>query len=167
MAQLNRMKYCVTQSGYSAQVGDGVISQSLDGGAPRYRRQIKGAVSTAGVQWVVDAGTYQYLMAFYRVWCRNPAQPFLCKLCIDNAPVEDYECYFASALKLDSKVAGVYTVTATLTVKRLKTNDAMDDLIVAFGNEDQNLAEFMNPLEQLVNVDLPDALENINKKIQG
>lgn len=158
MSELNRMKYCVTQSGYSAEIGDGVISQELDGGAPRYRRSLKGVMHTAGIQWIVDQAGYQYLMAFYRVWARNPAQPFLCQLCIDNAPVEDYECFFSGSPKLSGKTAKVYTVTATLRVKPLAVVDAMDDLIVALGNGEADFVSIKNPLEELVNERLPDAL---------
>lgn len=161
MAQLNRMKYCVTQSGYSVQIGDGVQSQELDGGAPRYRRTLKGTVHTANIQWVVQGGGYQYLMAFYRVWARNPSQPFLCQLCIDNATVEDYECFFASSPKLSGKEANVYTIAATLRVKPLTTSDAMDDMIVALANEDTSLYDIKNPLDELVNQKLPDALEKL------
>lgn len=161
MTELNRMKYCVSQSGYSVQLGDGVISQQLDGGAPRYRRALKSMVHTVAVQWVVQEAGYQYLMAFWRVWARCPSQPFLCKLCIDDAPVEDYQCYFSGSPKLAGKEANVYTVTATLTVRPLATNDDADDLLVAIGNQGVNLSEFLNPFEHLVNTDLPNALEDL------
>lgn len=163
MAELNRMMYCTTQSGYSAQIGDGVITQQLDGGAPRFRRALKGTVHSAAVQWVVQSAGYQYLMAFYRVWARNPSQPFLCKLCIDDAPVQDYECYFSGSPKLAGKEGSVFTVTATLIVKPLQTEDALDDLLVAAGNQNQDLSVLINPLEELVNTDLPNAMEGIKR----
>ncbi|PKF33432.1 hypothetical protein [Acinetobacter proteolyticus] len=159
---LNRMMYCSTQEGYSANIGDGVMSQILDGGADRYRKSLKGVMHTVSSRWVVQESGYQYLMAFYRVWARNPSQPFLAKICVDNAPVEDYECFFSGAPSLSSKVADVYTVTATLKVKPLPINEAMDDLIVGVGNEDSDLAQTLPSLEKLVNNDLPDALETHN-----
>ena len=79
---MNRLKYCVTQSGYTAKVGDGVISQKLDGGAST--SSLKNVSHTANVQWVVGEGGYQYLMAFYRVWRRTPSQPFIARLIIDD-----------------------------------------------------------------------------------
>lgn len=163
MTELNRMMYCTTQSGYSAQIGDGVITQQLDGGAPRFRRALKGTVHSAAVQWVVQSAGYQYLMAFYRVWARNPSQPFLCQLCIDDAPVQDYECYFSGSPKLAGKEGSVFTVTATLIVKPLQTEDALDDLLVAVGNQNQDLSVLMNPLEKLVNTNLPNAMEGIKR----
>lgn len=156
---LNRMMYCSTQEGYSANIGDGVMSQVLDGGADRYRKSLKGVVHTVSSRWVVQESGYQYLIAFYYVWARNPSQPFIAKLCIDNAPVEDYECFFNGSPTLSSKEANIYTVTANLKVKPLPRDDAMDDLIVGAGNEGGDLAGILNPLEKLVNEDLPDALE--------
>lgn len=159
---LNRMKYCSTQQSYSANIGDGVISQILDGGADRYRRSLKGVMHTVNSRWVVGEAGYQYMMAFYRVWARNPSQPFIAKLCVDNAPVEDYECFFSGAPTLSSKLSGVYTVTATLKVKPLLVNIDLDDIIIGVGNEGGDLAKILNPLEKLVNEDLPNALENFD-----
>jgi len=155
---LNRMKYCSTQQSYSANIGDGVISQILDGGADRYRRSLKGVVHTVSSRWVVGEAGYQYLMAFYRVWARNPSQPFIARLCVDNAPVEDYQCFFGGAPTLTEKQALVFTVTANLKVKPLAVDDDLDDLIVEVGNGGEDLASLTNPLEKLVNEDLPEAL---------
>lgn len=160
---MNRLKYCVTQSGYSAKLGDGVISQRLDGGASRYRRSLKNPSHSVSVQWVIQEAGYQYLMAFYRVWRRKPNQPFLAKLVIDDAPAQDYQCFFTESPTLSSKQGLVFTVTATLEVKPLIEDEAMDDVIVEYGNEsDDDLSSLFNPLEQLVNEDLPNALEKIN-----
>lgn len=159
---LNRMMYCSTQEGYSANIGDGVMSQILDGGADRYRKSLKGVVHTVSSRWVVQKSGFQYLMAFYRVWARNPSQPFIAKLCVDNAPVEDYECFFSGSPTLSSKEANVYTVTASLKVKPLPVDEGMDDLIVGVGDSGSDLAGLLNPLEKLVNEDLPDAIGGFN-----
>lgn len=158
---LNRLAYCSTQQGYSANIGDGVIAQSLDGGADRYRRSLKGVVHTVNSRWVVKEAGYQYLMAFYRVWARNPNQPFIAKLCVDSATVEDYECFFSGSPALSEKKGLVFIVTATLKVKPLVIPNGMDDLIVAVANGGGDLASLMNPLEKLVNEDLPAALGDL------
>lgn len=158
---MHRMKYCSTQKGYSAQVGDGVISQELDGGAPRYRRAVRGTYHSANVEWVVQEAGFQYLMAFYRVWSRNPSQPFLAKLCIDNAPVENYQCHFDGSPSISSKEGDVFTVVARLRVKPLGISSAMDDVIVGVADGNDDLASLVNSLEELVNEDLPDALGNM------
>ena len=48
---LNTMQRCVLQAGYSANIGNGVIAQVLDGGAPRFRRALKGTVHSGNVSW--------------------------------------------------------------------------------------------------------------------
>ena len=158
---MHKLKYCPLQSGYTAQIGDGVISQELDGGAPRFRKALKGTYHTANVSWVVSEQGYQYLMAFYRVWARHPSQRFLARLCIDNAPVEDYECYFSSSPMLSGKEAKIFTVTAVLRVKPLKADNSVDDLFVAIGDGEVDSLNLFNPLEELVNEDLPDALGDL------
>ncbi|MEK5744379.1 hypothetical protein VXE41_16010, partial [Acinetobacter variabilis] len=106
-------------------------------------------------------GGYQYLMAFYRVWARNPNQRFLAKLCIDGPEVEDYQCYFSGSPRLESKDGPVYTVTAELRVKPLNIDSNMDEVIVSAATEGVDLAELFDPLDHLANVALPDALENL------
>lgn len=160
---MNRMKYCVTQSGYSAKLGDGVVSQALDGGASRYRQALKNVPHAVNVQWVVKEGGYQYLMAFYRVWRRKPNQPFLAKLIIDDASAEEYKCFFKTSPTLSEKNGKIFTVTSQLEVMPALENKDMDDLLVEFGNQsDEDLFDLANPLEKLVNVDLPNALENLD-----
>ncbi|MDQ8951937.1 hypothetical protein RFH42_03080 [Acinetobacter rudis] len=158
---MHTLMYCSTQSGYSAQVGDGVISQELDGGAPRHRRALKGTYHTASVRWVVKKSGYQYLMAFYRVWARNPSQRFLAKLCIDDPIVQPYQCYFIGTPTLSSKEGSIYTVTAQFRVKPLNIDPAMDDLIVGVSDETQDLAELNNLLDHIVNEAMPNALKGI------
>ena len=155
---MHKLKYCPLQSGYTAQIGDGVISQELDGGAPRFRRALKSTYHAVNVQWVVKEAGYQYLMAFYRVWARNPSQRFLAKLCVDNSTIEDYQCYFSGPPSLSSKEANIYTVTASLRVKPLSVDKNMDDVLVEVGDSDIALSDLTNPLEELVNENLPDAL---------
>lgn len=159
---LNRLKYCSTQQGYSANIGDGVISQILDGGADRYRKSLKGVMHTVNSRWVLGKAGYQYLMAFYRVWARNPSKPFIARLSVDDAQFEDYECFFSGAPALAEIKALVYVVTATLKVKPLNTSKEVDEIIVEVGNAGGDLAKLLNPLEKLVNEDLPNALENFD-----
>lgn len=155
---LNTMQRCVLQAGYSANIGNGVIAQVLDGGAPRFRRALKGTVHSGNVSWTVNANGYQYLMAFYRVWARNPNQPFLIDLCVDNGVVEPYEAFFDGSPSLTEKNGNLFSVSATLIVKPLSTSDDMDDLLVGVGNEGGSFVDLMQPLEELVNEDLPNAI---------
>ena len=153
MPDLNELAYCVNQSGYSVAFGNDVINQKLDGGGGRYRRDIRRNTHTVNVSWLVELQGYQYLTAFYRVWVRNPSQPFIAKLVIDDE-LKDYECFFASPINLNSQEGCAYSVSAQLEVKALLPDDEMDDLIVGLGKT----VDILNPLEELVNVDLPNAL---------
>lgn len=157
MSELNRLAYCVQQSGYTVDFGSDVINQELDGGVGRYRRDIRRQSHLVNVSWVVKLKGYQYLTAFYRVWMRNPSQPFLAKLIIDDE-LKDYECSFKGPIQLNSKDGPVYRVSAQLEVKALIADDVFDDLLVEAGNKNIDLSELWNPLEELVNEDLPNAL---------
>lgn len=155
---LSSIHYQPLQNGYTAKIGNGVTFQELGGGAPRYRKAPKGTHHEVNVQWVVRDGGYQYLMAFYRTWARNPSKQFLVKLCVDNATVEDYQCYFSGPPSLTSKEANIYTVSATLRVRPLSVDKDMDDVLVGIGNNNESINDVFNPLEELVNESLPDAL---------
>jgi len=161
---LNSLMYCSTYQGYSASIGNGVISQVLDGGADRYRRSLKGVPHSVSSRWVVTESGYQYLMAFYRVWQRNPNKPFIAKLCVDDSVLQDYQCYFdaSNGLVLAEQRGKLFVVTGTLKVKPLKIDPAIDDIIVDVGNSGTDLAALLNPLEKLVNEDFPNALGNID-----
>lgn len=157
MPELNRLAYCVQQSGYTVDFGNDVIAQNLDGGPSRYRRDIRRNSHLVSVSWVVKLRGYQYLTAFHRVWMRNPSQPFLAKLIIDDE-LKDYECFFKSAIQLNSKNGPVYTLSAQLEINALIADDAMDDALVATGGS----ADIFEPLEELVNEDMPNALGGVN-----
>lgn len=158
---MHTLKQCPNQQGYSVQIGNGVIGQQLDGGLPRFRTDIKNPAHTVAVNWVVDAADYQYLLAFYYVWARNPSQPFKADLIIDNAPLEEYQCFFASPIQLDSKNGNAFMVSAQFVVKAKPRNTVMDDSIVGVRDGGGDLTELVTPLEKLANEDLPDALENV------
>ena len=54
----------------------------------------------------------------------------------------------------------VYTVTAQFRVKPIVDSE-LNKIIVEAGNDRQDLASLTNPLEELVNDDLPNAMEGI------
>lgn len=161
MPELNRLAYCVQQSGYTVDFGTSVIAQELEGGPSRYRVDSKNNVHYVNSTWVVSAKGYQYLIAFFHVWQRNPSQPFLAKLIIDNAVLDEYECFFRNGgFRLDSKNGRIYTVSATLEVAAKLRDDVFDDTLVMLGND--QVLDVLNPLEKLVNEDLPNALGDLN-----
>lgn len=157
---MNRLKLCPTQAGYSVQFGGGVIAQRLNGGASRFEVDVLGASHTVNLSWTTDQGGYQYLMAFHRLWQRNPSQPFLARLIIDDHQARDYQCHFVpDTLMLSAKTGKAHTVTAQIEAKAKTPDYAFDQSIVdTWGTFP---ADSIGRLEQLVNVDLPDALENV------
>ncbi|WP_427838088.1 hypothetical protein ABUS21_04840 [Acinetobacter baumannii] len=158
---MNTLMYCSTQEGYSASLRSGVISQELDGGAPRYRRGLKNGYHTVNVQWKVFDVGFQYLDAFYNVWCETPGQRFNASLRVNGPEFKPYECYFVEeSFQLSSMQGPVYTVTAQLRVKPIVDSE-LNHIIVETGNGGSDLASLVNPLEKLVNDDLPNAMEGI------
>lgn len=159
MIDMNRLVLKPTAAGYSAQIGLSVLMQQLEGGAPRFERNILGVSHTVSVAWTTDAGGYQYLLAFYRVWERNPSQPFLMGLIIEDHQMQDYECQFLpNSLLLSSKTGGVFNVSAQITAKALAADEIFDQAIVDAWDSGAN--DWTGQLDQLTNSDLPDALEN-------
>lgn len=158
---MNTLKYCSTQEGYSVAYRSGVASQELDGGAPRNRRLSKNSFHTVSVQWKVLEGGFQYLDAFYNVWSETPSQKFNASLRVNGPEFKPYECLFVpDSFQLTSMQGPVYTVTAQLRVKPIVDSE-LNWTIVDAGNDGGDLASIVNPLEKLVNEDLPDAMEGI------
>ena len=158
---VNILLYCVTQAGYSVGFKSGVISQQLDGGAPRYRRTSRNPYFIVNVQWKVKEAGFQYLDALHEVWCRNPNQFFYAPLKVNGPEYKNYEAYFVEdSFQLNNLNGLLFTVTAQLRVKPI-INEALNDVIIAAGNSNLDLSKLVNPLDQLVNVDLPNALENL------
>ena len=161
MTDLLKFKYVPLQAGYSGEVDSGVISQQLDGGAPRFRRVSSNNVSSVSCSFKFDELGYQYMMAFYRIWCRAPSKPFHIEMFLDDPVVSDYKVWFVpNSVKLTSKNGLIYNVSVQLIVEASAVNTLLDDKIVEIVNGDA--ADMFNPLEKVVNVTLPKALENLN-----
>lgn len=158
---MNTLMYCSTQEGYSVAYRSGVASQELDGGAPRNRRLSKNSFHTVSVQWKVLEGGFQYLDAFYNVWCETPGEMFNASLRVNGPGFKPYKCLFVpDSFQLTSMQGPVYTVTAQLRVKPIVDSE-LNKIIVETGNDGEDLASLVNPLEELVNDDLPRAMEGI------
>lgn len=157
---MNRLMLPPTEAGYTATFGGGVISQKLQGGASRFEVDVLGASHMLSLSWLTDRAGYQYLMAFYRLWQRNPSQHFLARLIIDDHQLQDYECHFMPDTMNLTAIAGLsYSVSAQIEA-RAKTPDYDFDQSLVDAWE-SGMGDGVPELEQLVNVDLPDALENV------
>lgn len=157
---LNILNRCSTQSGYSVAYRSGVIAQELDGGAPRFKRRLKNAYHTINVRWVVGEIGFQYLDAFYNVWCENPSQPFYANLKVNGPEYKPYECFFVPDSFQLNEVEGLFfTLTAQLRTRPIVDSN-LNKIIVEIGNK-SDLAKLVNPLEKLVNKDAPESMEGI------
>lgn len=153
---MNRLDLCPLQSSYSTTFGDGVLTQDLGKGMPRTRADFIGAVHSVNVSFLLSPADYQYLMAFYRTYQRDP-QPFLVGLYLDEPTIKDYVCKFVSMPTLGNKEGKYVNSSCQLVVKPSAANAALDDVIVAMRNGGTTF-DALNLLEELVNEDLPDAL---------
>ncbi len=158
---MNILLKCVRQAGYTVRHPSGVISQQLDGGAPRNRRVSKNNWRTVAVSWTVQESGYQYLCAFHEAWCDNPSQPFYANLIVDGPEYKQYRCHFVpDSFGLDSKEGLVFGVSAQFLVKPIIDHE-LNKIIVDAGNGGTDLSDIFNPLDHLVNVALPEALRTI------
>lgn len=126
------------------------------------RRVSRNNWRTVSVNWATHDVGYQYLCAFYDVWCENPSQPFYANLIVDGPEYKAYICHFVpDSFGLDGKDGRVFSYSAQFFVKPI-INREVNDAIVGAGNDGVDLNDILNPLEHLVNVALPDALRGLN-----
>lgn len=155
MATIYKMDLCPNQDGYSVQHGYGIIRQQLEGGASRFRKNKKNVPSIVNVSWLVEKDGYDYLKAFYEIW-QNQDEAFLLDLIIDDAELLEYSCNFTGGIVLNSVLGYSYRVSAELEAKTKKRNPDQDEIIIL------GVLDLVNPLEELVNEDLANALEDFN-----
>lgn len=157
---MNRLDLCPLQSGYSASFGDGVVSTPALKGMPRTRLDFVGAVHMVNASFLLGDGDYGYLMSFYRVYQRNP-QPFIARLILDTPLGADYQCKFVGdSLRFNSKDGKYVSVSCQLYAAPLAIDIDYDESVVALRNVGTN-GDVLKNLDKLVNVALPDALENL------
>lgn len=149
-------------SGYASTEGVDVLVAKIDGGPARYRRDFIGATSTVNVTWrALSATGYKYLRAFFNTAAARGSVPFLADLILDDGALTEHECYFVPGTFGTQQVQGgvLFDVTAQFEVKPLPVDDAYNQgLIDAYAAFGEDSAEGLALLEQLVNVDLPNAL---------
>lgn len=148
---------------YTAKDGKEVVSSELQGGASRYRRDVVNSSYRVTAQWTLNRQQFLYFRGFYKAYVQSGSLPFLIPLVIDNSmDVEDYEAHFVADSVRTSQVSGhMHQVECVLEVKQkhdegyhysnaLAYEIAGDDMFsIDF------MADFFNPLHQLVNVKMP------------
>lgn len=138
------------QSGYSVSLGYNRIVQQT-GYVDRYRRGVKRQQHSVTVSWLTDRAGYETLVAFYHLWMDSGTY-FLADLIVDGADLQEYRCNMASGMQLTQIQGRAYYVSAQLTVQAKKRDQAIDE-VVSIG-----VIDLINPLAELVNEDLPQAV---------
>lgn len=142
------------QSGYSVKDGLEVVATQLEGGAPKIRRDILGAVSRVNVTWIVDVDGYRYVKAFYKAITQSGALPFLIDLILDKPGLTEHTAYFVpDSIKLSQQRGNSYTVNAELYVTPEDVTQTDSDFVFIyneFGDDWTELAEF----DYMINVEM-------------
>lgn len=129
---MSKLKLDPAQGSYSAKLGPETIATQLAGGRSRYRRDQLGATAIAAVEWVLDAGGYDYFMAFHRQSTAHGSLPFTLDAHLDKAPLAEYTAYFIpDSVELAGVKGTAYVVTAQLEIVPLAENVGADNALIA------------------------------------
>lgn len=149
-----KMKLCPQQSGYSVVHGFNRVIQDT-GYMPRSRVAVKRQGHQVPVTWLTDKNGYDYLVAFFNLQQNSNEEYFLLDLIVDSADLQEYRCMFRSGIQLTQVSGKAFWVSAELYVRAKKRNSDQDEVI------ELGVLDLINPLEKLVNEDLPNALEGL------
>lgn len=158
---MNSFALCPLQEGYTPQPTNSLLEQALMGGFARQRVQFVNNVHTVNATVSLhDKARQQYFWAFWRSHTFNP-RPFLWRLMIDDTEMTTYQCQFvADSVQVQERNGIVYRVSFSVRCKPKPVDHEFDQGIIDAW-ESGDGAALVNLLEKLVNVDLPDALENL------
>jgi len=161
MASTNTIYNCAIvpeYSNYTTIDGIEVVSTMLEGGTPRYRRDILNSASEVTVEWWLDQVGYDYIRAFYRTATVSGSVPFTIQLYLGKSHLTTHTAYFKpGSMTLASVEAGPYfTVDATLMVKPSIPNVTDEIALITMVNAmGVNFAYYEDILNTIVNIELP------------
>lgn len=147
--------------GMTFQPANNLLEQQLMGGFARQRVQFVNNVHTVNTTVSVhDKVRQQYFWAFWRSHTLNP-RPFLWRLMIDDTEMTTYQCQFvANSVQVQERNGVAYRASFSVRCKPKPVDHEFDQVIIDVW-ENGDGADLVNLLEKLVNVDLPNALENL------
>lgn len=154
------LNLCPTESRYSATRNtSGYLRVELDGGMGRYRKDILDPGTTVTCRWIVGQEHYNYLWAFYRVYCHKMI-PFHIDLILEEwGKVRVLANIIPDSFRLDGKQGQTYTVTAQLEVQAQQYNVQDDEDYIFILNElGLDFRKWLERLWHTVNIDYPAAL---------
>lgn len=160
---MNNLALCPLQSGYVPTIANSVLEQALVGGFARQRVQFVNNTHTVNVSvMLANEAQQQYFWAFWRIHTLNP-QNFKWALICDDFELKTYECQFIpSSLQVGEPTANIVKVSFSVRCKAQNNTELAFDQGIIDAWETGNGLDFTDELEKLVNVKLPDALENLN-----
>lgn len=154
---LHKMILVPDADGYASGDGNQWLRSELDGGVGRYRRDKLGASKMVNAKWTMNPQQYSYWRAFYAL---VGSGPFLCDLLSEDGcgPAEHQVNIVPGSVNMPSQSGLTYVQTATLEVKPLPRDPAMDLLEVALFNESGGYpAQTLEALRKLARVTIPGA----------
>lgn len=152
------VKIAITPStaGYSVGTGGDVVSQHLDGGKPKLRRDVLGAVRPVNVQWFVGVGGFQYLQTFFHGTTQGGSLPFEIDLIMDQPTLTEHQATFVpNSFELVGVKGLRHEVVASLYAVPIPRDADFDaafaELYAIYG---EGLGPLLNILEDTANQDV-------------
>ena len=147
-----RMTVLPDEGSYGYGSDNSIVSNRLDGGASRSRRDQINSASVINCTWTVNPADYQYLRAFFNYYTNRGVKPFLIELILDQPYLEVYQAKFiANTFETPELAGNAYIVSADLEV--VPNHDPEFDEMVLHIYELGGM-DYLNILEQLANYDL-------------
>lgn len=153
---------CPLQRGHNPEFANGLLEQELLGGFARQRVQFVNNTHTVTETVLLDTKLkQQYWWAFWRKHTKRTPQPFMWRLMIDDVEMTDYECQFvAGSLREQERSGVVVAVSFSVRCQPTQGKDKFDSAIIKAW-ESKDPAKLLNLLEQLVNIEMPEALGDV------
>lgn len=159
ISALPKLALCPLRDGYSATLGNDVLTTQFDNGMPRQRLNGVGRPHNISVGFRHKAQHQDYILAFWRV---NRAKAFALRLIVDGSDLAWYECRFVGEPSINTLGGNVFEFAISLVVKPRPLNLAIDkDFIDLYELTGGDISGFANALEKLVNVDLPSTMKGL------
>lgn len=160
MADMPKMMLKPFRNGYGFELGYGVVSTQTEFGMPRQRLGAINQPHHVSPTYKCTRAMYSYLLSFLRAY---RGLPFMAYLLLDDVNHAWYECRFIDErISVTTLGDQIFTVKLSLIVKP-QAYDLETDLafIEIYNMTDGQIDKYFNHLEQLVNVDLPNATQGL------
>lgn len=160
MADLPKLRLKPLREGYSFNLGRQTVTTQTESGQPRQRKASVGTVHTLSPTYKCTRVQMQYLHAFLRAY---EAQPFLAYLLIDDIDHKWYECRIVSdTIPVSALGDQIFTVQLSMTATPISPSLQADlATIKVYDGADANPSLFYKLLDQIVNIEMPEALGDV------